>query len=81
MQISGQVQEDEHGSRFFLLDGWQLSSYPDVSLSGVIRRQGETVTLESEGQSLLLPDVPAEVPDGLQVETRGVDHRQPAAIL
>ncbi len=79
VQITGQVQEDENGNRFFQLESWQLSPYPDVTRSGVIRRQGEVVTLESEGQSLLLPDVPAEVPDGLQVETRGVviDGSQP----
>jgi hypothetical protein len=72
VQIWGQVQEDAAGLRTFQLEGWQLSPYPDVNRSGAIRRQGEAVYLDSEGQSLLLPDVPAEVPDGVQVETRGV---------
>jgi hypothetical protein len=72
MQVWGRVQEDAEGKRFFELEGWQLSPYPDVTLSGVIHRQGEAVYLDSEGQSLRLPDVPAEVPGGAQVEVRGV---------
>lgn len=72
VEISGQVQVDERGRRYIQLESWQLSPYEDVTLSGVIRRQGETSILESEGQRLLLPDIPTEMPDGLQVEARGV---------
>jgi hypothetical protein len=72
VQITGTVQEDDRGVRFIQLESWQRSPYPDDTLSGTLRRQGDTVRLESKGRAFILPDVPADVPDGLQVEVRGV---------
>jgi hypothetical protein len=69
----GQIVLDTQGLKTFQVEGWELSTLADSYLSGTVSRQGDTATLQTDdGQWLPLPDLPADVPEGEQVNVRGV---------
>ncbi len=61
--------------------GWQVSPFPDETLTGTLEQeQGRTFLLTGEDR-LLLPDVPADIPLGVEVRVRGVRLSQPEPSL
>ena len=63
--VWGQVQEQDD-VQVLELAGWESVAVEPTLWTGVIRRDGETGTLETEdGQSLTLPGLPADLPDGV----------------
>ncbi len=72
MQVWGQFQPDENGNLFFQVEGWQPSPFQIQSLEGVIQRQSGQGYLLVDGKQWLIPGLPDEVPEGLNVYINGV---------
>ena len=68
----GQFQADEQGRRSFLIEGWEVSPLPEQYLQGTLRREGERLILSTEQGDFELPELPAEAPEGVFTEARGV---------
>lgn len=63
--VEGVVGDD---GRSVTVNNWaQVEEQEPISTQGVIRRDGERVLLEAvDGQTYILPSVPADVPDGIE---------------
>lgn len=73
LHLKGQIEENQAGKRRFMVADWAISPLTEEFLMGVVHWQDGRAQLQTEdGQTLLLEDVPEAVPDGAQVETRGV---------
>ena len=73
LHLWGQIEENEAGKRHFDVYGWESSPLPEEFLMGVIQRKDNGAQLITEnGQLLLVAGIPEDVPDGAQVEIRGV---------
>jgi hypothetical protein len=81
MQIWGQFVKGSQGQQIFRIEGWQSSPFADQSLQGKIQRQGDQVFLLTGDQKLLLPDPPADLPDGEQANVGGIVLDQPEPTL
>jgi hypothetical protein len=67
------IEENQAGKRRFKVSDWEVSPLPEEFLMGVIQKHGDQFQLVTEdGRVLLLADIPENVPDGAQVEIRGV---------
>ncbi|MBX3057682.1 MAG: hypothetical protein KF770_14545 [Anaerolineae bacterium] len=66
----GTLNEDK---TLFQLAGWEaLTEYNPIFQTGVVRRQGEQLVFYGEDGSIyILPNAPADVPDGLKVNLFG----------
>lgn len=72
LHVWGQLEESADGKQYLTVDRWEISSSTDDSISGTIQRQGDLGLLVSQDRTLLLPDLPADLPDGAEVWARGV---------
>ncbi len=63
--VEGVVGDD---GRTVTVNNWaQVEEQEPISTQGIIRRDGEWVLLEAlDGQTYILPSVPADVPDGIE---------------
>jgi Putative zinc-finger len=68
----GQMQPDEQGRLAFHVEGWEISPYEERYLQGSIHHQGEKAWLETDEGDFDLPELPADVPEGVFTEARGV---------
>ena len=97
LHIWGQMQREASGVLTCNVSGWEPSALPDETFEGVIRRQGDKASLLVEkvissklapskgsaqvGQSLVLPDPPANLADRARVSIRGVQVARPEPTL
>jgi hypothetical protein len=73
LHLWGQLAENQAGKRLFAVSAWEISSLPEEFLTGLVQRKdGQAQLLTGDGRALLLSDIPEDVPDGSQVEARGV---------
>jgi hypothetical protein len=73
LHLWGQLQPDDQGRYGFALEGWEVSALEDLSLTGKIVREGDQAWLETTDQGRLrLPKLPADVPEGVEANVRGV---------
>jgi len=68
----GQMQADEQGRLAFHVEGWEISPYEERNLQGSVHRQGEQAWLKTDEGDFELPELPADVPEGVFTEARGV---------
>jgi hypothetical protein len=68
----GRFQADEQGRLAFNLEGWEVSPTEETYLQGTLHHQGDRVFLATDQGDIELPDLPAEAPDGVFAEARGV---------
>jgi hypothetical protein len=80
MQIWGQFQPNDKGNLFFQVEGWQPSPFVDQTLKGVIQRQGDQGYLVVDDKQWLIPGLPAEVPDGINVYVRCITLENEASL-
>ncbi len=74
LHLQGKIEENQAGKRRFEVSDWEVSPLPEEFLMGVIQKQDDQFHLVTEdGRVLLLADIPENVPDGTQVEARGVE--------
>jgi len=81
LQVLGQLTKGSDGRTSLQVSGWQVSPFPDQTLEGAIQRAGNQAYLVAGDRRLLLPELPAEVSDGMQVHVRGVVLEQPEPTL
>jgi len=81
LQVLGQLVKGSDGLTNLQVSGWQVSPFPDQTLEGTIQRTGDRAYLVAINQRLLLPELPAEISDGMQVNVRGVVLDQPELTL
>ncbi len=72
VQVWGHFVEESKGSRFLQVDGWQRSAFPSQTITGTINRQEGQAQLDSDGMTYLLPDLPADIPEGQPLAVSGV---------
>ena len=73
LHVWGQIFQDTTGRRVFNVTGWEITNLIDENLSGVIRRQGnQGVLVADDGRTLIVPDLPANLPDQARIDIRGV---------
>ena len=68
----GQFQSDEQGRQAFHIDGWEVSPLEEKYYQGSIRREGGRALLTTDEGEFELPELPAEAPEGVFTEARGV---------
>lgn len=56
----------------FQLEGWEVATQADDFLRGTLEREGDTAYLAVSEQRYILSRVPSSVPNGIEVEVRGV---------
>lgn len=77
VQVWGTFQDDRQGGRSLQVDGWQISPFPTQALTGTIQMQGDKAYILTNGRSLLLPDMPADLPQDQPLHISGVVLEQP----
>ena len=74
LHVWGQIVEAEAGRPVLQVEGWDYSEPEDTNLEGVLTRAGEisgTLTTD-DGLSVVLNELPADLPDGARLQARGV---------
>jgi len=71
--VWGQMGQLETGAPYLVLEGWEKSLQPDEVLDGRLQNQdGQKRLLTADGQSWTLSDLPADVPENIRLNVRGV---------
>jgi len=81
VQLWGTFQDDGKGGRSLNVDGWQISPFPIQVMTGTIQMQGDQAYILANGRSLLLPDMPADLPQDRALLFSGVVLEQPEPTL
>ncbi len=82
MQVWGSFETGDKGQLQLNVSGWQKSNFTDRSYMGTVTRQGEKAYLHTDsGETMLLPGLPADVPQDVQVTTQGALVEQPEPTL
>jgi hypothetical protein len=68
----GQFLPDEQGRLVFHIENWEISPIVEKYAEGTIHRVGDQGQLVTENGTLILPELPADVPDGWQVFASGI---------
>ncbi len=77
VQLWGTFQDDHKGGRSLIVDGWQISPFPTQALTGTIQMQGDQAYIQTNGRSLRMPDMPADLPQDRALLFNGVVIDQP----
>ncbi|HZW04023.1 MAG TPA: hypothetical protein VFF68_08845 [Anaerolineaceae bacterium] len=74
VHVWGTVRQDEQGRAWLQVQGWEpAGSLEEVNIEGTIAwRDGTGILLTAEGVAYSLWNLPADVPAGARVHTRGV---------
>lgn len=73
VKISGQFQPGEHGERSLHVDSWLVTQMPWKYLRGEIHRQdGQAYLVTQDEGPFLLPDLPADAPNGKTLMATGI---------
>jgi hypothetical protein len=80
-QVWGTFQTDSDGAPVLQVEGWQASPFRLETLEGQVQREGGKAYFLAEGRRLLLPSLPADVPEGVKASTQGVVLEQPEPTL
>jgi hypothetical protein len=74
LHVWGTLNEDKTQLQ---LAGWEvMGEYNPIFLQGVVRRQGEQLLFfGQDGSTYILPNAPADIPDGLEVNVFGYGSR------
>ncbi len=77
VQLWGTFQDDQKGGRELQVEGWQRSPFPTQALTGTIQMQGDKAYILTNGRSLLLPEMPTDLPQDKALLFNGVVLEQP----
>ena len=77
----GQFLPDDQGRLTFHIDSWEVSPVVEEYFEGTIQRSGDQGRLISEKGTFTLPDLPADIPDGMQVFVTGIPQSGEPATL
>ncbi len=72
VQATGRYQAGPDGGRVFNLESWQISPFTSNLYVGEVERDGADAYLVMGGQRLRLPELPAEVPQGDELQVSAV---------
>lgn len=82
MQVWGVFETGDKGQLQFNVSGWQKSNFADRAYIGTVTRQGEKAYLHTDsGETMLMPGLPADVPQDVQVTAQGALVEQPEPTL
>ena len=72
IHLWGEIAQQDNGSLSVEMQGWEVSLLSDDILTGTIQRQGDQGLFSTKNGEYLLPDLPANYPDGALANVRGV---------
>jgi hypothetical protein len=72
MQVVGRFYVGDDGVRRFETQSWQKSPMLANLYLGTLVRQGDQAFIEISGERLRLPNLPADVPEGVELQVNGV---------
>ena len=68
----GQFITDEQGRTMFTVDTWEISPMVEEYYEGTLQRDGDQGLLITANRTLVLPELPADIPDGWRVFATGL---------
>lgn len=77
----GQFIQDESGHLLFEISEWEISRIVEEYYEGTLQRDGDQGLLVTRQGTLILPELPADIPDGWQVFATGLLQPGDPAVL
>ena len=77
----GQFIQDEDGNRLFEVESWEISPIVEEYYEGTIQRMDTLGLLVTADSTRTLPDLPQDVPDGMQVFVTGIPQAGNPSVL
>jgi len=68
----GKLEPDVQDRLTFQIEGWEVSPYEDMLISGKIEHKGEQAYLATEGGRYQIFEAPEGLEDGMEANARGV---------
>ena len=74
LHVQGRLSENENSQQVLQVDSWRASELEDTTITGILTRSGpdQGQLAGDNGGQFTLNELPADLPDGAEIEARGV---------